>query len=75
MSEDQKEETKEETKEKPKMSVQEVFGMYPIDREKARDVISMEISSCLLRIAASMEALPQALLTISQKLDNLLKKE
>jgi hypothetical protein len=71
-----KEEVKTEEKEPPvkNISINEVFSQYPIDRDKARDVLFMEISSSLLKIAQSLEALPQALLGISQKLENLNKK-
>jgi hypothetical protein len=66
---------KEEAKKEPRsLSVEEVFNQYPVDREKARDVLLMEISSSLLKIAASMETLPQALLGITQKLENLKKR-
>lgn len=77
MSEEKTEEVQEAQQEKPgvrTLSVQEVFNQYPVDREKARDTIMMEMSSSLLRIAASLEALPQALLTISQKLDDLKRR-
>ena len=75
MSEKNKETIEKVLKEEVKKhSVQEVFNQYPVDRDKARDVVLVEISSSLLRIAASMEALPQALLGITQKLENLNKK-
>ena len=57
------------------LSVEEVMNQYPIDREKARDTIMVEISKSLMRIASSLEVLPQALLGISQKLENLSKKD
>ena len=56
------------------ISIEEVLNQYPIDRDKARDVLLIEISKSLIRIASSLEVLPQALLGISQKLENLDKK-
>lgn len=57
-----------------KISVEEILGAYPLDREKCRDVILVEMSRSLLRIAASLEAIPQALLGINQKLEDIARK-
>ena len=57
------------------LSVEDILNQYPIDREKVRDIVTLEISKSLTRIAASLEVLPQALLGITQKLENLSKRD
>ena len=57
-----------------RISVEEIFSKYPVDRDRARDVILMEISSSLLRMAASLEAIPQTLLQINDKLEKMSRK-
>ena len=46
-----------EAKEAPpvNMSVEQVLNLYPIDREKARDVVMIDVSKNLLRIADSLD--------------------
>jgi hypothetical protein len=79
---EQKKEDKEEVldaAEKPEVkniSVEQVFSQYPIDRDKARDVLFMEISSSLLKISQSLEAINQGLVATNSHLaeSNQLKK-
>ena len=53
--------TKEtEAKEQPQvrsLSIEEVLNQYPVDREKARDVVLMEISKNLASIANSLSTI------------------
>ncbi len=71
---EQKQEYKKEVldaAEKPEVkniSIQEVMSQYPIDREKARDVLLMEMSSSLIRISKSLEAMTQGLVATNTHL-------
>jgi hypothetical protein len=70
---DQDQEAKEAPDKKPapqNISIQEILGSYPIDRDKCRDVLLVEMSTSLRRIADSLEAIPQALLLISKELQS-----
>jgi len=74
----QTKETEEKAEEKLKvLSVEEVFNQYPVDRDKARDAVLMEMSKSLIRISASMDAIVQGLVAINTHLaeSNTLKKE
>ena len=73
--ENEKEETVEEKLRV--LSVEEVFNQYPVDRDKARDAVLMEMSKSLIRISASMDAIVQGLVAINTHLaeSNTLKKE
>lgn len=69
---------KEEDVQKPEiMSVEKVLGEYPIDREKCRDVILLQISNNLGRIANSLEAITQGLVAANTHLaqNNILKQK
>jgi len=59
------------------ISVQEILNNYPIDREKCRDVIRMEMSQSLVRIANSLEGISQGLIVANTHLSamNTLKKQ
>ena len=62
-----------EAKEQPQgrnLSIEEVLNQYPVDREKARDVLLIEISKTLARISESLRAIPEALLLLGTKLDD-----
>ncbi len=62
---------KQEQPQPQKISVEQVLAGYPLDREKCRDVVVLEISKSLIRIATSLEALPQTLLLANKKLDEI----
>ena len=64
--ENEKEETVEEKLRT--LSVEEVFNQYPVDRDKARDAVLMEMSKSLIRISASMDAIAQGLVAVSSHL-------
>jgi len=64
--ENEKEETVEEKLRV--LSVEEVFNQYPVDRDKARDAVLMEMSKSLIRISASMDAIAQGLVAVSSHL-------
>ena len=68
---DEKENKDQEEKQAPPqktLSAEEVMSSYPVDREKARDAVLVELSKSLVRIASSMEAIPHALLQISDRI-------
>ena len=44
------------------ISVQEILNSYPIDRDKCRDVVLLEISGNMKRIADSLDAISQGLI-------------
>jgi hypothetical protein len=50
------------------ISVQEILSSYPIDREKCRDVILVEMSANIQRIANSLEAITQGLVAANSHL-------
>lgn len=52
----------------PNVSIQEILGTYPIDREKCRDVLLVEISKSLVRIANSVEGISQGLIVANTHL-------
>ncbi len=55
------------------ISVEEFLGGYPLDREKCRDVILVEMSRNLGKIAQSLEAINQSLIVVNTHLDNIKK--
>lgn len=66
-----------EAKEQPQvrsLSIEEVLNQYPVDREKARDVLLIEISKTLVRISESLRAIPEAILLLSTKIEDERKK-
>lgn len=58
------------------ISIQDILNTYPIDREKCRDVVLLEGSGTLRRIADSLDAISQSLIVINTHLSeaNKLKK-
>ena len=56
------------------ISVQQILSTYPIDREKCRDVVLVEMSSNILRIANSLEAITQGLVAANSHLSQISKK-
>ncbi len=58
------------------ISVQEILNTYPIDRDKCRDVVLLEISGNMKRIADSLDAISQGLIVANTHLSeaNSLKK-
>ncbi len=65
---------KQEEQKPQQISVEKILNQYPLDRDKCRDVVMLEISKSLIRIAASLEAIPQALLGINKKIEDLSRK-
>ena len=68
---DQGEDTPTPTK---SISVQDILNNYPIDREKCRDVLMMEMSQNLVRIANSLEAITQGFIVVNTHLSQISKK-
>jgi hypothetical protein len=56
------------------ISVQDILNTYPIDRDKCRDVLMIEISGNLRRIANSLEGISQALIVANTHLSDLKNK-
>ena len=50
------------------VSVEQILSAYPIDREKCRDVVLVEMSKTLARIAVSLEAISQGLIVANTHL-------
>jgi len=50
------------------VSIQEILANYPIDREKCRDVLLVEISKSLVQIAGSLEGISQGLIVANTHL-------
>jgi hypothetical protein len=50
------------------ISIQEILNTYPIDREKCRDVLLVEMSQSLVRIANSLEGISQGLIVANTHL-------
>ena len=72
-----KEAKETEAKEQPQarsLSIEEVLNQYPVDREKARDVLLIEISKTLIKISESLRAIPEAILLLSTKIEDDRKK-
>ena len=59
---------KDETPQPQTVSIQDILNTYPIDREKCRDVLLVEMSKSLIRIADSIEAVSQSLVVINTHL-------
>lgn len=59
------------------ISIQEILANYPIDRDKCRDVLFVEISKSLVQIAVSLEGISQGLIVANTHLSamNTLKKQ
>ena len=57
------------------ISVQDILNTYPIDRDKCRDVVMLEISGNLRRIAAAMEGISQGLIVANTHLSDLKNKK
>jgi len=66
-----KETTAEGPPEVQNISVQQILSTYPIDREKCRDVVLVEMSSNILRIANSLEAITQGLVAANSHLSKM----
>ena len=69
------EDAKDETPQPQNISIQDILNTYPIDREKCRDVILVELSRSMLRIADSVEAMSQGLVVVNTHLSALVKKQ
>ena len=68
----------EKQADQPKLiSVEEILGGYPLDRDKCRDVILLELSRNIGRIAQTLEAISQGLIVTNTRLEesNNLKKQ
>jgi hypothetical protein len=50
------------------ISIQEILNTYPIDREKCRDVLLVEMSQSLVRIANSLEGISQGFIVANTHL-------
>lgn len=59
---------KPETNKPSNISIQEILNNYPIDREKCRDVLLVEMSQSLVRIANSLEGISQGLIVANTHL-------
>ena len=68
------EQPQEEQQEVQQISVEQILNGYPLDRDKCRDVIFLDASRNLGRIAQSLEAISQALVVVNTNLANLAKK-
>ena len=58
MSEEEKKELKkekEEEQQQQQLSVQDIINTYPVDREKVRDILLINISGGINRIANALE--------------------
>jgi len=67
--------TKDENPEpQQQISIQDILNSYPIDRDKCRDVILLEMSVNLKRIADSLEAVSQGLIVANTHLSSLTKR-
>lgn len=76
MSENEKPEAgeqkqQEEQQEVRSVSVQDILGQYPIDREKARDVLTVEISASLIKVASSLQAIQQSMVVLNSHLETM----
>ena len=56
------------------ISIQDILNTYPIDREKCRDVVMLEISGNLRRIADSLEGLSQGMIVANTHLSDMKSK-
>ena len=56
------------------VSIQEILSSYPIDREKCRDVVLVEMSTNIRRIADSLDAITQGLVAANSHLSQISKK-
>jgi hypothetical protein len=56
------------------VSIQDILNGYPVDREKCRDVLMMEASRNIGRIADSLEAISQSLIVVNTHLSQMNKK-
>ena len=57
------------------ISIQDILNTYPIDRDKCRDVLLVEVSKNLVRIADSLEGISQGLIVANTHLSAMNKKE
>ena len=63
---------KDETPPQPQaVSIQDILNTYPIDREKCRDVLMVEMSKSLIRIADSLEGISQGLIVANTHLSKM----
>jgi hypothetical protein len=71
------EKTEERQQEVKPVSVEQILGNYPIDREKCRDVMILDISRALLKISNTLEGISQGLVALNSYMaeNNRLKKE
>ena len=53
------------------VSIQDILNTYPIDREKCRDVLIVEMSKSLMRIADSLEGITQGLIVVNTHLSKM----
>jgi hypothetical protein len=64
------EENKDQAQPPRSISIEEVLGSYPVDREKVRDVLLIDISKSLIKIADSMPAITEALVLLGKKIED-----
>ncbi len=57
------------------ISIQDILNTYPIDRDKCRDVLLVEMSRSLGRVADTLEAMSQGLIVANTHLSALVKKQ
>lgn len=69
-----KTEGKEPNASSQSISIQDILSGYPIDREKCRDVLMMESSRNIGRIADSLEAISQSLIVVNTHLSQMSRK-
>ena len=77
MSEEQGTPKVEQPKEAQKpqtISIQDILNTYPIDRDKCRDVVMLEISANLRKIADSLEGISQGLIVANTHLSDMKKQ-
>ena len=55
------------------VSIQDILSTYPIDRDKCRDVLLVEMSRNMTRIADSLEAVSQGIIVLNTHLSKMAK--
>ena len=68
------EDSKDEKPQPQSISIQDILNTYPIDRDKCRDVVMLEISGNLRRIADSLEGLSQGMIVANTHLSDMKKQ-
>jgi len=67
------EDSKDEKPQPQSISIQDILNTYPIDRDKCRDVLMVEASGNIRRIADSLEGISQGLIVANTHLSDLKK--